>query len=490
MYNPNTKTQVMKQLMKTALAITALISWSVSNAQVSEADSLVLVGIYNEMGGVQWTDNTGWLTEDPVGTWHGVRLDDGRVTELFLDRNNLVGEIPVSIGQLSELTNLEMYINEISGEIPVEMAQLQKLERFIISKNSLSGTIPEEITLMTNLKELNVLSNDLIGPVPDLSPMQNLERLYLDQNDMPGEFPAWVLDMPQLVVLSIQRTGLTGELPSNLFTALPKLEVLRLASNQLTGDVATWMSDTTSLSDLELYSNQFTGKIPDGVFLDLGLMSIGNNDIEGLPDFSWLETPMTYCGVNGNKLNFEALRKLDSVTTYSEDRLIKGPQQPTLTQDTIIAQEGDEIVISAGCTDENDVYTWYKDGYEITDANSSELVIASFQESDAGRYDCTITNADFEFELKRHPVFIEAEAVSSVRGAFELDVTIAPNPTSGRISVTGAQWSQINVLDAYGHVLMSSRNEEPNLDQLAPGRYVVQVLGMSGEVMTGVVVKI
>ncbi|HNW49686.1 MAG TPA: hypothetical protein PKH79_01305, partial [Prolixibacteraceae bacterium] len=44
-----------------------------SNAQVLQADSLVLVEFYNTVGGPNWTDQGNWLT-GPVNTWTGVTV--------------------------------------------------------------------------------------------------------------------------------------------------------------------------------------------------------------------------------------------------------------------------------------------------------------------------------------------------------------------------------------------------------------------------------
>ena len=44
--------------------------------------------------------------------------ENGYVTELYLCRNQLTGEIPASIVQLSILTKLYLYGNHLIGEIP------------------------------------------------------------------------------------------------------------------------------------------------------------------------------------------------------------------------------------------------------------------------------------------------------------------------------------------------------------------------------------
>ena len=46
-----------------------------------DGDRAALVALYNATGGANWTNNDGWLTNAPIGQWHGVTTDDsGRVT--------------------------------------------------------------------------------------------------------------------------------------------------------------------------------------------------------------------------------------------------------------------------------------------------------------------------------------------------------------------------------------------------------------------------
>ena len=54
------------------------------------SDREALVAFYNATDGDNWTNNTNWLGENAIGTWHGVTTNsDGRVTELKLDLNGL-----------------------------------------------------------------------------------------------------------------------------------------------------------------------------------------------------------------------------------------------------------------------------------------------------------------------------------------------------------------------------------------------------------------
>ena len=62
----------------------------------------ILVALYNSTNGPNWTNNTNWLTDAPLGDWHGVETDEnGRVTKLELGFNNLSGSLPPELGDLT-----------------------------------------------------------------------------------------------------------------------------------------------------------------------------------------------------------------------------------------------------------------------------------------------------------------------------------------------------------------------------------------------------
>ena len=62
-------------------------------------DRDALIAIYDATGGPDWTDSTNWLTDEPMAKWHGVTMDGhGRVVELWLNENNLKGQLPPESG--------------------------------------------------------------------------------------------------------------------------------------------------------------------------------------------------------------------------------------------------------------------------------------------------------------------------------------------------------------------------------------------------------
>ena len=68
------------------------------------SDREVLVALYNATGGLNWTENTAWLTDEPMARWHGVeavrRVGLWWVRRLELTGNGLSGEIPAELGNM------------------------------------------------------------------------------------------------------------------------------------------------------------------------------------------------------------------------------------------------------------------------------------------------------------------------------------------------------------------------------------------------------
>ncbi|CAN0304960.1 unnamed protein product [Scytosiphon promiscuus] len=74
-----------------------------------------LMGLYNATGGSSWLYSESWNTDADLSLWHGVEAVDGRVVSLSLPSNNLRGEVPRELGQLTALTNLNLQSNRLTG---------------------------------------------------------------------------------------------------------------------------------------------------------------------------------------------------------------------------------------------------------------------------------------------------------------------------------------------------------------------------------------
>ena len=81
---------------------------------VIQADEDALVDLYFALGGSNWADNSNWLTGD-VSTWFGVTVVSNRVRAINLPDNNLTGDIPASLTDLTGLTTLDISGNEVTS---------------------------------------------------------------------------------------------------------------------------------------------------------------------------------------------------------------------------------------------------------------------------------------------------------------------------------------------------------------------------------------
>ena len=77
--------------------------------------------------------------------------------------------------------------NQLTGEIPAELGNLSSLERLYLNDNQLTGEIPPELGDFARLSFLSLHGNDLTGCVPTHPPgLEVIERLKLDLPDCPG----------------------------------------------------------------------------------------------------------------------------------------------------------------------------------------------------------------------------------------------------------------------------------------------------------------
>ena len=227
------------------------------------ADRAALVALYNATGGANWTNNTNWLSNEPLSEWHRVETDeDGRVTALRLVANGLSGEIPAELENLTNLQVLSLSTNTLSGEIPAELGNLTNLQILSLSANELSGKIPAELANLTNLEGLDLLQNTLSGEIPaELGNLTNLQLLYLHSNELSGGIPAELGNLANLQSLYLSENELSGEIPAELGN-LTNLQLLYLDSNKLSGKIPARLGNLTNLEDLFLNRNDLSGPLP------------------------------------------------------------------------------------------------------------------------------------------------------------------------------------------------------------------------------------
>ncbi|MDF9800248.1 hypothetical protein OKW21_005511 [Catalinimonas alkaloidigena] len=76
------------------------------------SDSLALVALYHATDGDHWKRKDNWLN-GPLDSWYGVGISDKRVHSLDLSKNNLIGQLPQEVNQLTKLWSFNFSNNGI-----------------------------------------------------------------------------------------------------------------------------------------------------------------------------------------------------------------------------------------------------------------------------------------------------------------------------------------------------------------------------------------
>ncbi|GAB5400248.1 MAG: hypothetical protein Aureis2KO_18330 [Aureisphaera sp.] len=157
-------------------------------AQVPNSELEAMNDLYQATQGDNW--NQKWDLNEPVANWPGVTVVDDHVTEIRMLFNNLNGELPQSLGNLTELKVLELSFNKINGTIPNTIGSLKKLELLALNGNNLKGALPNSLGNLTNLKQLHLSSNRLSGELPSsLEKLESLEVFNVFDNKLDGNVP-------------------------------------------------------------------------------------------------------------------------------------------------------------------------------------------------------------------------------------------------------------------------------------------------------------
>src|SRR5215208_3253562 len=89
-----------------------------TQAEIPKVECDALVALSNSTNGASWINHAGWLQTNTPCSWHGVTCTAGHVTALDQADNNLTGNIPPELGNLTSLTNLHLGTNYLTGSIP------------------------------------------------------------------------------------------------------------------------------------------------------------------------------------------------------------------------------------------------------------------------------------------------------------------------------------------------------------------------------------
>lgn len=254
-------------------------------ATCSNLESSVLASLYSATNGHNWASNTNWLSDRPLGAWHGVTTDaQGHVTRIDLTNNNLSGSVPGELAGLSKLKSLNLSTNGfLSGPLPPELINLGLRELQLADTRLCAPPDAEFQTWLQTIPARSVSACDDL----DLNTLKALFALFNKTNGLGWhDRTNWNSDVPleewygittdaegRITELNLAGNNLSGSLPVDL-AALSELERLDFSDNVgLTGPLPhewteltleyLWMEGTQLCAPTDTGFRTWSDQIPE-----------------------------------------------------------------------------------------------------------------------------------------------------------------------------------------------------------------------------------
>jgi Leucine-rich repeat (LRR) protein len=359
-------------------------------SQIDSTDQAAIVKLYDTTGGDTWTNKTNWKSALPIGFWHGIKTSNGRVVEIDLPGNNLIGELPAELFGMDSLRILNLGANQLTGSIPSSITGMKRLEMLYLNDNQISGEIPDDIGLLQSLNTLDLGRNQLIGGLPEsIGNLTQLESIFgVMGNQLEGIIPPAIGNLNKLKILALDANQFDGSVPAEIGN-MTSLEALYLHQNKLTGPLPDSIAKLKSLKSLYLFDNQLEGSVPAGVATmdSLQILILQQNQFTFVPNLTGLVSLDTL-NISNNKVGFGSIEPNLAVNGF-----VYSPQgRFGLPLDTLHSA-GDPFLFELEMGGSTNSYQWFKGEAEIVGAVEQDYFIASAGETDEGTYFARVANA-------------------------------------------------------------------------------------------------
>ncbi|XP_026439189.1 LRR receptor-like serine/threonine-protein kinase EFR [Papaver somniferum] len=325
------------------ICFTLVSFWNIlptSQSIIAQTDRLALLAFKDKITDDPLGVLNSWNASSHCSNWTGItcsRRHPSRVTRLVLESMGLVGTISPYIGNLSFLrvisllSTLDLGSNQFTGSVPPSLGNLKNLTRLNIERNYLGrGDIDglrflNSLPNCSKLETLSISFNNFSGQLPDsiANLSTKLTILYVGANNIFGK-------LSNLISLDLSGNQLTGKIPSNICNNT-RLERISFSTNKLqggippifgncqkmmlTGDLPSEVGNLNRIVYLYLSNNQLSGRIPDSLGKCIGLeeLSLAGNLFEWVIPASLASLEgLQRLDMSGNKLSGRIPKYLES----------------------------------------------------------------------------------------------------------------------------------------------------------------------------------
>ena len=193
------------------------------------------------------------------------------------------------------------------------MTNQSELTFLDLSNNEIPGEIPNWIQNLTNLLYLNLSYNLLEGPLLNLPSTLSLSILDLHSNQLHGQLPTLP---PSAIYLDLSRNNFSSVIPAGIGSSLSVTYFLSLSNNQLSGSIPVSICGAIYLEVLDLSDNLLSGAIPQ-CFYEMGetlwVLDVRRNKLSGnISDSFSVNCGLQTLSLNGNQLGGAVPKSLEN----------------------------------------------------------------------------------------------------------------------------------------------------------------------------------
>ncbi|CAN1168370.1 Receptor-like protein 6 [Linum perenne] len=195
------------------------------------------------------------------------------LTWLDLSYNNLTVDANINNSSpLSTFPQLEyLYIRSCNLRTFPELGNLSELSELDLSDNNINGVVPRWIMESTTLVQLNLSHNNLVGFELHRFSFSRLQLLDKHDNQLEGNFPS----IPSSSYVDFSHNHFSGSFLTEFFNnQYTRLTFLSLSNNRLTGIIPTSICNHAGLEVVDFSNNYLNGTIPSCLSKDLNELSV------------------------------------------------------------------------------------------------------------------------------------------------------------------------------------------------------------------------